>query len=115
MCKNSFKQCVLLFFLVGSFWLAAQDCSLYGSFEHDSIPGLQLSVEDDFMELTQFYVDADYDDENLWGVDCLMGGDCLLEGAISVTNDTIYLHGKPYFKKSYDIGKFIKSIPPVKI
>ena len=88
MCKNVFKQCVLLFFLAGSFLLAAQDCSLYGSFEHDSIPGLQLSVENNCMKLTQ----------NLRGVDCLIGGDCLLEGTISVMNDTIYLHGKPYFK-----------------
>lgn len=98
MCKNFLKQCILLFFLMGSFFLAAQDGSLYGSFEHDSIPGLRLSVEDNCMKLTQFFVDEDYDDENLRGVDCLIGGDCLLEGTISVMNDTIYLHGKPYFK-----------------
>ena len=93
MCKNFLKQCILLFFLMDSFFLTAQDYSLYGSFEHDSIPGLELSLEDNFMKLTQFFVD-----ENLQGVDCLIGGDCLLEGAISVMNDTIYLHEKPYFK-----------------
>lgn len=95
MCKHSFKKQLVLFFFLGSFLLSAQKHNLYGCFEHDSIPGLQLSILDGMAKLEQFDTTSDLDME---GVDCIVGGDCLLEETISCINDTLYIDGKPYFK-----------------